>query len=289
MIAARHLAHATVSQFRKLTRAPLHLPDNQFARDYRAKGYAVLRNFLSIEAVSALRDAVAAEVYGTDETLLRHVSKQYDLHEFVDGYAGQRIIRNALLDPHCAAALPRFRAKFAEAALTNAIGDLLESIDGARNHVLLQTILFFVPAATATHVDGWGMDTEPCGYAHTLWMPLETVTVENGPVAVYDWHVGKRLPVNFASTSYEAYHEALAQELGEPTIPDLNQGDLVLFSSTTPHGTMPSVHPHISRMSMQIRMTPVGFGVGSWPGIFKRRPEHNRTHYKIGRWTVLTR
>ena len=76
------------------------------------------------------------------------------------------------------------------------------------------------------------------------------------------------LDVESASAdAYESYHAALGtyvrRHAPDCVVPQLDPGDLVVFASTTPHGTLPFEQP--SRRAMQVIVRPSNLRWGSWP------------------------
>src|SRR5262249_60843407 len=217
--------------------------------------------------IELLRAALEAEVIASDLAFLRHKSVKREPHIFLPG---TRIPNDGLLNPHAQPETGRTAAAIESLLLTEAFADLLTSIDGAGNYAAHQTIIFFMPPGTHLHVDGWGFDTEPRGFAHTVWIPLEPVTHYNGPVAIVPWPRGKVVspaelgveepsePPDGSRRPHQAYHAALEDYLREhapdAVVPDLDPGDVVAFASTTPHATVPFRSP--SPSAMQVLLPP---------------------------------
>jgi ectoine hydroxylase-related dioxygenase (phytanoyl-CoA dioxygenase family) len=220
---------------------------------------------------------------------------------------GTRIPNDGLLNPHAQPETGRTAAAIETLLLTEAFADLLTTIDGAGNYTVRQTIIFFMPPGTHLHVDGWGFDTQPRGFAHTLWIPLEPITRDNGPVAIVPWPRGKVVspaelgveepsePPDGSRRPHKAYHAALEAHLREhapdAVVPDLDPGDLVAFASTTPHRTLPFQSP--SRWAMQILVRPSNLRWGSWPefaaGLSSSPKDPWRWLKQVGpRWRIIS-
>lgn len=241
---------------------------------YDLNGYFIFKGALSTDNIARLRQAVEQEV-AENRSLRRHPSAIYAPNEYLsvpDG-SGKIIVSNALLDPHSMPETPGIGRAIRELLCTGGVADLLASLDGEQSYAIYQTILFFVCPNTGAHVDAWGMDTAPPGYAHTLWFPLEPVSLLNGPLAILPWPRGALLhpddigAVNFAwgpddkkHSNYFAYNHAFVRfmetEGARWTVPQLQPGDLVVFTSLTPHATLPCHGAHPSRMAMQVLVKP---------------------------------
>ncbi len=271
---------------------------------YEQRGYAILRNAIDRRKIDVLRTALEAEVIASDGAFLRHKSVKREPNVFLPG---TRIPNDGLLNPHGQPETGRTAAAIESLLLTDSVADLLTSIDGARNYTVHQTIVFFMPPGTHLHIDGWGFDTEPRGFAHTLWIPLEAVGRHNGPVAIVPWPRGKVVspaelgvaepsePPDGSRRPHKAYHAALEGYLREdaPDVvaPDLDPGDLVAFASTTPHRTLPFQSP--SRWAMQVLVRPSNLRWGSWPefavGLSSSPKDPWRWLKQVGpRWRIIS-
>lgn len=266
---------------------PLPAPEGAISAFYEQHGYAIFRGAVEPEKIDALRAALDDEVIASGDPFLRHKSLKREPNVFLEG---TRVPIDGLLNAHAQPESPRTAAAIEALLLTDRIAELMTSIDGAQNYTVHQTIVFFMPPGTGLHLDGWSFDTEPRGFGHTLWIPLEPVTLRNGPLAIVPWPRGKvvapsELNVEAASVeSYELYHDALNkyihQNAPDCVVPQLDPGDLVVFASTTPHGTLPFVEP--SRRAMQVIARPSNLRWGSWPQF-----EAGLDHSPNGPWKGL--
>jgi ectoine hydroxylase-related dioxygenase (phytanoyl-CoA dioxygenase family) len=255
---------------------PKPQPGGPTSAFYQQQGYAIFRDSVDQRKINALEVALEKEVIASDAAFLRHKSVKREPNVFLPG---TRIPNDGLLNPHAQPETGRTAAAIESLLLTDAVADLLTSIDGAGNYTVHQTIVFFMPPGTHLHIDGWGFDTEPRGFAHTLWIPLKPVRRHNGPVAIVPWPRGKVVspaelgveepsePPDGSRRPHKAYHAALEGYLREhaPDVvaPDLDPGDLVAFASTTPHRTLSFESP--SRLAMQVLVRPSNLRWGSWP------------------------
>ena len=237
---------------------------------YAQNGYRVLRGLIRAEAITAVHNVLAHEVYANSAPLKRHLSLTKDPHAYVATADGRTTVANALLDPHMQTETPTLRRALIDLICTTAVADGLASIDDARAYVVRQIILFFVSPGTDTHIDGWGGDTVPPGGQITLWIPLEPVTPENGPVGIFPWPKGQLLSdkdlgidINRGTPDeiYNRYHDALKVAIRERgimcTVPQLDVGDLLAFSSLTPHMSLPPRREGLTRMALQVLIRPL--------------------------------
>jgi hypothetical protein len=239
---------------------------------YAQNGYCVLRGVIRAEAVAAVHNALAHEVYANPAPLKRHLSLTKDPHAYLATADGRTTVANALLDPHMQTETPALRRVLIDLICTTAVADGLASIDDARAnaYVVRQIILFFVSPGTDIHIDGWGGDTVPPGGQTTLWIPLEPVTPENGPVGIFPWPKGqflsdKDLGIDISSGTsseiYHRYHDALKTAIRERgilcAVPQLVVGDVLAFSSLTPHMSLPPKREGLTRMALQVLIRPI--------------------------------
>jgi ectoine hydroxylase-related dioxygenase (phytanoyl-CoA dioxygenase family) len=208
------------------------------------------------------------------------------LHQYVQDGDGKKLILNGILNPHRQRETTAVAQAIRELICTDGLADLLQSVDGASSHTIHQTLIFFTSPGTELHCDGWGLDSYPFGYSHTLWIPLEPVRLVNGPLAIVPWTVGRFLSpqeLGFGDdflerkdkdrgegrTDYHEYFRRLDAHIRlhhpDTVVPQLDPGDFVMFSSLTPHRTMPPDVRTLSRSAMQIMLRDSGRTWAAWP------------------------
>jgi ectoine hydroxylase-related dioxygenase (phytanoyl-CoA dioxygenase family) len=248
---------------------------------YERNGYFVFRNVLSRDAIRSVHECLEQEVYPSDAALLRHPSVTKQPHEYRTFGDGTKFVSNALYNPHCEPETAHLGQLIVQLVCGDETAACLEMLDGEPMHTMHQAILFFVPPGTGTHIDGWALDTFPPGNFMTMWVPLETITLHNGPVAVFPWKRGKFLTPEMLGVdlsnkenqaAYFTYTEALVRSVHESgiscVVPQLEPGDFIVFSSLTPHATMPAKNEHLRRMALQILVRPTA---SRWGGILMSR------------------
>jgi ectoine hydroxylase-related dioxygenase (phytanoyl-CoA dioxygenase family) len=279
---------------------PAPSPDTPVSLAYEQNGHIILRNALPPAAIAELVAAVRSDILTSSAQFRRHPSAAHEPHRFMNEGTGNSIVCNALVDPHREPETKSIHAAILNLICSENVADLLQSIDAAGRYTIHQTILFFVPPGTELHIDGWKLDTEPRGRAHTLWIPLEPVTLRNGPLAIVPWPQGKVLSAEMLGVRtaqsednerayYHAYHSALNDHIREHhpdcVVPQLDPGDLVVFSSTTPHGTLPHHQGFPSRMAMQVLVRPSNLRWGPWRSL--ESGESSLPNWPPGRFSVV--
>lgn len=237
-------------------------------RFYARNGYYVFRRALPQELVRRVRDIVNNEILPSETPYLRHSTSEHETHELVG--ADRRPIRG-LLDPHRQPETVALGRALLDVICSDEMTARLQQIDGEGSYTIHQTILFFVGPTTNMHFDGWALETIPRGLCHTLWIPFEQVTLRNGPICVTPWERGNFLTPETLGLSdfvpkedperkaYHSYHDRFERYVRDSgavcALPLFDPGDFIVFSSTTPHGTL-SAPDHRSRLGMQVLVRP---------------------------------
>jgi hypothetical protein len=141
-------------------------------------------------------------------------------------------------------------------------------LDGSAHYIVHQSILFFAAQTTDLHLDSWSVDTAPRGRSHTVWIPLQNLDHRSGVPSLIPWPRGKVVTeaelglqeIGTRDDRYDRYHRALRAKLlgGSPeaVMPLMRIGDFIVWSSLTPHFTLPS-HPFpAERLSLQVLIRP---------------------------------
>jgi ectoine hydroxylase-related dioxygenase (phytanoyl-CoA dioxygenase family) len=242
---------------------------------YHVQGYAVFRGLVPHAAIATLHDALQRDVYPSTQSFLRHPSIRREPNENYESPDGVRVIKNALLNAHLQSGVGNVADALLKLICRRELADQLRAIDGDDQHIIWQTILFFVSPRTNLHVDGWGSDTVPSGGQYTVWIPLEAITFDNGPVGVFAWPPGKGLTADEAGLTtgvadvgqaYSTYQDAVRRAVRERrldcVVPLLDVGDVLIFSSATPHVSIPPSLNGLTRMALQVLVMPASTRCG---------------------------
>jgi phytanoyl-CoA hydroxylase len=131
--------------------------------------------------------------------------------------------------------------------------------------ILFQSINFLTGSEQATHSDSIHMTTYPLGGLLGVWIAMEDITEENGPLHYYPG--SHKLPYylnadynNEGSTfmigdkSYTAYENMMQQKIKErglkKEIFKAKKGDLLIWHANLFHGGEPHTNKNMSRKSM---------------------------------------
>lgn len=245
--------------FRRLRNTPLR-------SHYLERGYCVLRDVLPRADVERLAEQARALLPAYGGEVLRQNGRR-EVNEF---FPDTRLIRNSPanlhlgLNPDLRPVWEGLRAVISAPTLATR----LQELDDAQHYHITQTLLFFAAQTTGLHIDSWGLDTVPRGFAHTLWIPLQELDQRSGLPAIVPWPIGKvvseeelGLDTNAPQGErYERYHEALSAKVlaGSPELVTVlaKPGDVVVWSSITPHLTLPSYPFPKERLSIQVLLRP---------------------------------
>ncbi len=223
---------------------------NPLYRQYRERGFCVLRDVLPIADIDELAQLARSTVPEYRGELLRQ-SGHPEVNEF---FPGTRLIRNSPFNLQLGLAkeLRPLCEALRRVISAPVLARKLHELDGADHYHINQTLLFYAAQTTNLHLDSWGLDTVPHGGAHTLWIPLQDLDARSGVPAVVPWPLRKLvteaelgLPPNMPHEErYDQYHRALAAKVMADA-PDVatalvRRGDLLVWSSLTPHFTLPS-------------------------------------------------
>ena len=232
-------------------------------RHYEQRGYQIFRRAFAASEIGAFADRIRQLVPAYDGLIWRH-SGNMEFNEFYS----PPLVKNALLNAHItiAAGLEPISAMLRQLVTSRALGDRLQALDGEEHYTIHQTILFLSAPATDLHLDSWSLDTAPHGGAHTVWIPLQDMNPTSGVQSVIPWPKDRLvteaelglLPED--PGRYERYHQALSARLladaPEAITPLMRAGDFIVWSSLTPHFTLPSRPYPIERLALQLLVCP---------------------------------
>ncbi len=205
--------------------------------DYSKNGYLVLKNYLADTTVNAINLEVdnllnAGKIKFVQRNKLMFVLNKSPLIKSVGEDPKLKELLNALLN------------------------------DSA---VLFQSINFITGSEQHTHSDSVHMTTFPLGGLLGVWIALEDITDENGPLHYYpgshllpyylnpDYNnVGNKWLIG--NKNYTAYEEMLEAKVKEQKLQKLvfkaNKGDILIWHANLMHGGEPHINKNLTRKSM---------------------------------------
>jgi hypothetical protein len=237
-------------------------------RHYRRRGYHVFRGAFPVDEVEAIARAVRCSIPAY-RGALRRQDGQFASNDF---FPDTQLVRNPLLHPHAdlPADLGEIRDRLCGLVTSPALAGQLQELDGEGHYIVHQSLLFFAAQTTELHLDSWSLDTTPRGLTHTVWIPLQDMDHRSGVPCVIPWPRGDVVTeaalglmpgsADPRDERYALYHQALRAKLLS-TSPEvvaslMRKGDCMIWSSLTPHFTLPS-HPFpAERLSLQVLIRP---------------------------------
>jgi hypothetical protein len=209
--------------------------DRRLLRDYHRDGLVYLRNVASEELIDRIRAEVAG-LFNPDQPV-----GPASYYRRQDAWEISPAVRELAL-------LPR-------------VLDALELLYG-RKPVPFQTLNFLYGSQQDNHSDAILFNTLPPRFMCGVWVALEDVTAENGPLfylpgshklpQLYpeDFDLGRETPDQFINGRYWDYLESLMAESGfERQVFLAKKGDAVIWASNVVHGGMPRLDPERTRWS----------------------------------------
>ena len=250
-------------------------------RQYQDFGYKVLRGVLPKDRIDPIAEIVRDVVVPHQGPLLRNDGR-IEPHDF---FPGTTLIRQPLANAHLPLSKPLEPLESALTAIVTSpeVAGVLRKLDGADHYNIHQTLLFFAAQTTELHIDSWGLDTAPHGFAHTLWIPLQDLAPESGLPGVIPWPRGKvvtEAELGLAGSGshaerYEPYHRALSAKLSAESSDVrtalVRRGDLIVWTSLTPHFTLPARNRPCERLSLQVLLRPRDT---RWGNFIIQPPDH---------------
>jgi hypothetical protein len=219
---------------------PAHLPENISAdaiRSFKENGYLVLENYLSSQQVESVNQGIQ-QLLENGEVKFRHRNK------IMFAFKKLPLIKEIGTNPELIALL----------------SNLMEG-----NAALFQSINFISGSEQHTHSDSVHMTTFPLGGLLGVWIALEDITPENGPLhyypkshllpyylnADYDNEGNALLLGPKDYTEYEKMIESKVSERSlEKKIFTAKKGDLLIWHANLLHGGEPHLDKSRTRKSM---------------------------------------
>ncbi len=131
-----------------------------------------------------------------------------------------------------------------------------------------QTINFITGSEQRTHSDSIHMTTYPLGYLIAIWIALEDIGPEQGPLSYYpgshklnyilneDYDKGSTALKIGDDKHYSAYENKIAEVAKQSNIPkqifSAKKGDILIWHANLLHGGEPISNPKLTRKSMVI-------------------------------------
>lgn len=206
---------------------------------WSSKGYMVLENHFS----PATCDAITQEI----DTLMKKGILQFKWgNKLMFANKRSKLIREVTQ----------------EAAISKLLNFLLD-----KEMVPFQTINFIAGSGQRAHSDSVHMTTYPLGYLVAIWIALEDVHPDSGPLFYYpgshklpyllnnDWNTNSSL-LSLGKHDYPDYEDMIEELLQKNQYPReeliAKKGDVLIWHANLVHGGTPINNPALTRKSMVV-------------------------------------
>ena len=144
-------------------------------------------------------------------------------------------------------------------AFDNIILNILEKIYD-KKPIPFQTLNFYKGTQQRLHSDQIHFCSEPENYMCGLWIALEDITMENGPLIYYPgshkMEFKNMQKLNLNPGDYVSYENKINEIINEsnfqPEYGIIKKGDAILWHANLIHGGYPIINKNLSRMSIVI-------------------------------------
>jgi phytanoyl-CoA hydroxylase len=238
-----------------------------FKRYFDEEGFIVVRNALPASLCEAAKQAFLAEVWPDKRHLfLRHASGAYERHVYTDAGFMKYPIMN--IQDVSGQRYPRFRNLGLQLLTQDAIRRAMENLFGEPGQ-LIHSMYFDGNQVTWAHRDGHYIDSKTPGSMVGVWVAAEDIHPDAGRFYVLPRSHRMAVPGEHDDPNREAYKAAMAAFVRNGPLdcvsPILKQGDMLLWSSLTIHGSLPTLDGQRSRRSFTAHYIPRSHGF-RWSG-----------------------
>lgn len=201
------------------------------------EGFMILKNYLSAEEVDQINNDVETK-FQTGEFKYSYINK------IMFAYKKSTPIRNAFINPD--------------------LYKLLDFLLGRKTE-LFQTINFFTGSQQRAHSDFVHMSTFPYGNIIAVWIALEDIDPDSGPIFYYpkshklpylmngDYNHGGS-DTRLGKNNYKNYEDALEAKLAQTDLEKVvfapKKGDAFIWHPNLVHGGSPVKNKELTRKSM---------------------------------------
>lgn len=241
--------------------APAEGFDGEFERD----GYVVVPGLVEPERVAALRRAVDEELRPSKALFWRQTTGRPERHApHAQGFIDPPLQHLQDLRERD---FPAFRPAALDVLTAPGLRRALERLMG-EPPVLVQSMLFEANPQTPPHQDAYYLDSMREGSLIAAWVALEDIPEEAGRFFACPGSHRRELARNegehLGAFHHERYLALVREELErgrwEVHAPALRAGDVLFWGSRTVHGSLPTLDPACSRLSVTAHYIPASTG-----------------------------
>jgi len=217
----------------------IHGNDQQSLLDWSVNGYAILRNYIDLKQIDSINNEIEKVIASKAVPWKYPHSRRLMnvIHE-------NNNIRELLRNDHLASTLEMLLGKKAE---------------------LFQSINFIDGSQQKAHADSIHMTTFPLGYLIGVWIALEDVGPDQGPLFFYpgshklDYVLSEEIDAGdnyllLGKNAYNKYEAAIDELIKRNNFPKVEfhakKGDVLLWHANLLHGGSKIINPELTRKSM---------------------------------------
>lgn len=217
----------------------IHGNDQQSLLDWSVNGYAILRNYIDLKQIDSINNEIEKVIASKAVPWKYPHSRRLMnvIHE-------NNNIRELLRNDHLASTLEMLLGKKAE---------------------LFQSINFIDGSQQKAHTDSIHMTTFPLGYLIGVWIALEDVGPDQGPLFFYpgshklDYVLSEEIDAGdnyllLGKNAYNKYEAAIDELIKRNNFPKVEfhakKGDVLLWHANLLHGGSKIINPELTRKSM---------------------------------------
>ncbi|MBI3896972.1 MAG: phytanoyl-CoA dioxygenase family protein [Gammaproteobacteria bacterium] len=223
------------------------------------QGYAVIRNVVSKEVCRHAIEAFNRDVKPDKRFFKRHESGTFERHVFTEAGFMKYPIMN--IQDLSGRRLEAFRRAGLDVLTYRRLQDVLAALFGESGKII-HTMYFDGNQQTWPHRGSHYIDSEQIGRMAGVWVAAEDIHVGAGRFFVHARSHRADIPTDGQDPNGHDYKQKLAEFIDKhaaefPRVaPTLQQGDVILWSSLTIHGSLATTTPEYSRRSFTAHYIP---------------------------------
>jgi phytanoyl-CoA hydroxylase len=235
------------------------LEDSQAFKGYfDREGFIVVRNAVPSVLCEAAKRAFLTEVLPDKSNLfLRHESGTYERHVLTEAGFMKYPIMN--IQDISDKKYESFKKSGLELLTHSTVQRAVENVFGEPGR-LIHTMYFDGNQTTWAHRDGHYIDSQPSGKMIGIWVAVEDIKPGAGRFYIIPRSHQTPVPGELDNPNGAAYKTRMAEFVRNGPLdcvsPILNQGDMLIWTSRTIHGSLPTLDPQFPRRSFTAHYIP---------------------------------
>ena len=232
-----------------------HIP-RDFKQFFEREGYVVIPNAVPQALCEQAKQAFIQDIKADNRFFMRHESSSFERHKFTEAGFMKYPIMN--IQDLSSRKLSNFRRLGLEILTYTKLREVMKTLLGT-NGKIIHTMYFDGNQQTWAHRDCDYIDSEQTGHMIGVLVAVEDIhpgagrffVIENSHRIQFplEWHIGEIDPNGREYKDKLAEFVALRTSESKCIAPVLKQGDAIMWSSLTVHGSLATTAPSYSRRS----------------------------------------